>query len=83
MRFFDEIRKWIGEFIEILLLLVALGLIAGILFGNQVPFFGGIIANLTSLVSTLGENGLVGLIALGVIVFLVHRRKAIHPENLQ
>jgi len=83
MRFFEEIRKWIGEFIEIFLLLVALGVSAELLFGSDVPFFGGIIANLTGLVDTLGENGLVGLIALGIIVFLVHKRKAIRSENLQ
>jgi hypothetical protein len=77
MHFFKEIKKSIGEITEICLLLIALGIVVEILFGSAVPFFGGIVANLTGLLSTLGENGLVGLIALGVIVFLFHRKKAV------
>lgn len=76
MRFLEEIRKWLGEITEIALLLIALGIAAEILFGNTVSFFGGsIVANLTELLNTLGSNGLVGLIALGIILFLFHRRK--------
>ena len=74
MQFFDQVKKWIWELTEIALLLVALGIAVEILFGNVVPFFGGIVANLTNLLATLGDNGLVGLIALGVIVWLFHRR---------
>jgi hypothetical protein len=76
MHFFKEIKKSIGEITEICLLLIALGIVVEILFGSAVPFFGGIVANLTGLLSTLGENGLIGLIALGVIVFLFHKKKA-------
>jgi len=83
MHLLEEIRRWVGEIIEIFLLLVAFGVIAEILFGSRVPFFGGIVANLTGLVGTLGENGLVGLIALGIIVLLFHRRKAVSPGNQQ
>ena len=75
MHFLAEIKKWLGEITEIALLLIALGIVIEILFGSSVPFFGGIVANLTTLLSTLGENGLVGLIALGIILFLFHRRK--------
>jgi hypothetical protein len=75
MHFLAEIKKWLGEITEIALLLIALGIVIEILFGSTVPFFGGIVANLTTLLSTLGENGLVGLIALGIILFLFHRRK--------
>ncbi len=75
MQFLTETRKWLGEITEIGLLLIALGIIFEILFGHAVPFFGGIVANLTELLNMLGDNGLVGLIALGIIVFLFQRRK--------
>jgi hypothetical protein len=75
MHFLEEIKKWIGEITEIALLLVALGIVAGILFGEQTPFFGAIVTNLTGLLATLGENGLVGLIALSIILYLFHRRR--------
>jgi hypothetical protein len=76
MRFLEEIKKWLGEIIEIALLLIAIGIIVEILFGSTVPFFGGIIPNLTALLNTLGDNGLVGLIALSIILWLFYRKRA-------
>ena len=77
MRFLEEIKKWLGEVTEIFLLLIAVGIAVEILFGSAVPFFGGIVANLTALLNTLGENGLVGLIALSIILYLFSRKKAV------
>ena len=76
MRFLEEIKKWLGEIVEIALLLVAIGIIFEILFGSTVQFFGGIIPNLTVLLNTLGDNGLVGLIALSIILWLFYRKGA-------
>jgi hypothetical protein len=76
MRILEETKKWLGEITEIALLLIALGIAVEILFGQQVPFFGTVVANLTALISSLGQNGLVGLIALGIILFLF-RKKAV------
>jgi len=81
MHYFEQIKRWIGEIIEISLLLIALGVVVEILFGSAVPLFGGIVTNLTGLLSTLGENGLVGLVALAVILFLFHKRKALEQRS--
>lgn len=76
MNFLEQVKKWVGEITEIALLLIALGIAVEILFGATVPFFGGkIVANLTALLNTLGQNGLVGLIALGIILFLFNKRR--------
>ena len=77
MHFLGEMKKWLGEITEIFLLLIAIGVAVEILFGSAVPFFGGIVVNLTALINTLGENGLVGLIALSIILFLFYRKKAV------
>jgi hypothetical protein len=77
MRFMEELKRWLGELTEIALLLIAIGIAAEILFGRGVPFFGGVVTNLTALLNTLGENGLVGLIALSIILFLFYRKKAV------
>ena len=77
MHYLQEVKKWLGEITEIALLLVALGVVVEILFGDAVPFFGGIVGNLTKLLTTLGQNGLVGLIALAIILFLFYRKKAV------
>ncbi len=74
----EEAKKWLGEITEILLLLIALGIAGEILFGKAVPFLGGsVIANITGLLNTLGENGFVGLIALGIILYLFNKKRAV------
>lgn len=77
MEFLKEIKKWLGEITEISLLLVALGVLVTILFGEDVPFFSGVAANLSVLLNALGEKGLVGLVALGIILFLFYKKKAV------
>jgi hypothetical protein len=77
MQFLVELKRWLGEITEISLLLIALGIAVEILFGNTVPFFGGVVTNLTALLKILGDNGLVGLIALGIILFLFYRKRAV------
>jgi hypothetical protein len=81
MHYLEEVKKWLGEFTEIFLLLVALGIIAHILFGETVPFFGNVVPNLTALITDLGENGLVGLISLAIILYLFQRRRAWVQEH--
>ena len=81
MRLLEEVKRWLSEVTEIALLLVAIGIIVEILFGSTVPFFGGIIPNLTALLNTLGDNGLVGLIALSIILWLFYRKSAPAPQH--
>ncbi len=83
MNYFEQVKKWIGEITEIALLMIALGVCVEILFGSQVPVFSGIVTNLTGMINTLGENGLVGLVALGVILFLFQKRKAVTQQQQQ
>jgi len=75
MHNFKKIKKWVAEITEISLLLVALGIVVEILFGDAVPLFGGIMTNLMGLLSTLGENGFIGLVALGIVLYLFRRGK--------
>jgi len=77
MHFLAEAKKWLGEITEIFLLLIALGIAGEILFGKTVPFFGSIVANLTGLLNTLGDNGFVRLIALGIILYLFQKKRVV------
>jgi len=77
MNVLQETKRWIGEITEIFLLLIALGVAVEILFGSEVLFFGQVVTNLTALLDKLGQNGLAGLIALGIILWLFHRRKTV------
>ncbi len=76
MQFFVEIKKWLAEITEIALLLIALGVAVEILFGSTtVPFFSGIVGNMIGIIKSLGDNGLVGLIALGIILWLFNKKR--------
>lgn len=87
MHYLEEVKKWLGEITEVFLLLIALGIVAEILFANPatqesaIPFLGRIVPNLTGLIEGLGENGLVGLIALGIIIYLFQRRRVFAPHQ--
>lgn len=72
----DRINGWISKITEIVLALIALGVVLQILFGRQVVFLpGDIVGNLTGLIQQLGDSGLVGLIALAILLYLYNRRK--------
>ena len=73
----ENVRAFLRTATELGLLLVALAVVLQILFGNNVPFVGnGVVGNITSLIESLGQQGLVGLISLLVIVYLFQRRPA-------
>ena len=76
-KMWSTVKKWIGELVEVGLLVIALGIVVQILFGSKdesVFFFGDIITNLTDLIGSLGSDGLVGLIALGIILWLFMKK---------
>jgi len=71
----EQVRSFLRTATELGLLLVALAVVMQILFGSAVPFVGGnVVGNITDLIGTLGQQGLVGLISLLVIVYLFQRR---------
>ena len=68
------LKHLIGALTEVGLMLLALAIVAALLVGGAVPFFGNVVTNITSMVKDLGQNGLVGLIALGLILWLFSKR---------
>ena len=71
---FDEATKFIKQLTEAGVALLALAIVAQIIFGQAVPFVGGdVIGNITAIVGTLGAQGLVGLAAVGVIYAIFTR----------
>ena len=70
-----KVKSWIGALTEIGLMLLALAIVAALLVGANLPFFGNVTANIMALVKSLGDAGLVGLIALGVLFWLFFWRR--------
>jgi hypothetical protein len=69
-----RVKGWIGGLTEVGLMLLAFAIVCSLLVGSNLPFFGGVVANMVSLIKELGANGLVGLIALGLILWLFSKR---------
>jgi hypothetical protein len=74
MDILNVIKTWVAGLTEIGLMLLALAIVASLLGGATVPFFGGVVGNIIGLVKELGTNGLVGLLAMGVILWLFAKR---------
>ena len=70
----ETVKKWIGQITELGLLLVALAIVAQILVGDNLGFFGDVVGNLIAIINQLGDNGLVGLIAIAIILWLFAKR---------
>ena len=70
MNALNVVKDLIGQLTSIIIALIALGVAAGVVFGSGLPFVGGVLDGLLGLVDTLGDNGLVGLIVLAVLLDL-------------
>ena len=58
-----ELTDWLGTFVELLKVLLVLGIVIGILFQD----YFGVIGNLGVIMKNLGQQGLAGLVALGLL----------------
>jgi len=75
MEMLDTVKNWLRQIAEVGLTLIAAAAVLEIIFGSAVPFIGvSILGNITALSTQLGEQGLVGIIAIAVIIWLYNRR---------
>ena len=64
----NRVSRILWEFTKFLALIVAVAILISTLFGNNVPFFGGILENTRIVVETLGSEGLGLIIAIIIIL---------------
>ena len=66
----SRIKSYLDKFLELGVLLLAVSVIAEILFGPNVAFFGTqVTANLISLFNSLGEQGIAALIIVFAVIY--------------
>ena len=76
MDWLGKTGDWIKGITQISMLLVALGIVWQVLFGGMVSFVGSdIIVNMMAMISSMGDKGLVGLLALGIVFWLFRHYK--------
>ena len=80
MQFLDNIRRWVGALAELGISIIALGVVLQVLFGDEtgaVPFLPvDVLGSVGRFVGALGSEGLVGLIALGILWWAYNKRSA-------
>ena len=70
----SKIKKYLRQFIELGFLLLGVAVVAEILFGPDVAFFGSqVTKNLVALLNTLGDSGIAALIVI-LALKIVYRR---------
>ena len=66
----NKIKFYSNKFLEIGVLLLAVSVIAEIIFGPDVAFFGSqVTQNLIALINTLGDQGVAALIIVFAVIF--------------
>ena len=66
----NKIKFYLNKFLEVGVLLLAVSVIAEIIFGPDVAFFGSqVTKNLITLINTLGDQGVAALIIVFAVMF--------------
>ena len=66
----NKIKFYLNKFLEVGVLLLAVSVIAEIIFGPDVAFFGSqVTKNLISIINTLGDQGIAALIIVFAVIF--------------
>ena len=78
VHFIDTVRRWVGSLAELGIAIIALGVVLQVLFGDDsgaVPFLPmDVLGSVVGFVDALGSQGLVGLVALGILWWAYSKR---------
>ena len=75
MGILDKAKQFLSQIVELGLLFIAIGILLQIIVGTMPGWvFGNVVNNLVVLIDSLGQNGVVGLIAIAIILWLFSRR---------
>ena len=70
----NKLSRILWDITKFLALVVAVAILISMLFGNNVPFFGGILENTRIIMETLGSEGLGLIIAIIIILSIWNSR---------
>ena len=69
----ETLKSFLYKVTEVLTLFVAVSLLVGIIFGPETAFFGSVVSNFSSILSVIGEEGLIALISLLIIAAILKK----------
>ena len=65
---FNKIKTYLNKLIDVLVPIILVSLLLGIIFGPEAPFVGSIYTNVSNVMSMLGEDGLLALVSIIIIL---------------
>ena len=69
-KWISKVKYYLNSFLEVGVLLLAVSVIAEVIFGPKVPFFGSqVTENLIGLLNSLGNQGIAALIIVFAVIF--------------
>ena len=69
-KWISKVKYYFNSFLEVGVLLLAVSVIAEVIFGPKVPFFGSqVTENLIRLLNSLGSQGIAALIIVFAVIF--------------
>jgi hypothetical protein len=69
----ETIKEFLYKTTEVLSLVVAGSLLVGIVFGPETAFFGSVVTNFSSILSVMGQEGLLALISILIITAILKK----------
>ena len=69
----ETVKNFLYKVTEVLALFVAVSLLVGIIFGPETAFFGSVVSNFSSILSIIGEEGLIALVLLLIITAILKK----------
>ena len=72
---FSKIKNFLNKVIDVLIPIVTVMLLLGIVFGPSAPVVGDIYTNVSSILGLLGEDGLLALVAIVIIIAYINKNK--------
>ena len=69
----NSIKDFLVRLTDVLVPIVSVALLLGIIFGPEAPFVGDVYKNISDLLNLLGSDGLLGLVA--IIIILAYLKK--------
>ena len=71
---YEKTKKFLWEITKFLGLVISVSILVSLLFGPDVPFFGGVLQNVRSVIEVLGSEGLGLIIAIIIILSVWNSR---------
>jgi len=73
MEILTKIKDFFQRIIEVLMPIIGASILLGVIFGPETPFVGDVYINIKSILGLLGEDGLLALVSIIIILAYLNK----------